>query len=480
MKTQFAPCEPTPYRVFLAHEIPQKKAAIQRKEKSLPRIQARAPTPGVSSPSLNIRCLQLEAEDRSPLLLLQSANARTRRSTLANDLDTDELLPIGVPSDVLVDSEANPSAGVSAAGLVASEKKKQIKTAEIACQTDDVAPEVREVEKLVEVRVETVVERVVERVVEVPVERIVEKTVELPVDRILAELERRAERWIHKTNLPLDKMEPLLRSALAELQDVLRGEFSTVPSEAPLSPPTIYPTLSTAAPAAEAPPLLPATPTLHIRTPHPISTATRQTSIPVSATPPSPEPAVNALVAPVKVDMSGSPCMSLSPPPKYHAMRSEVTQTIKWGLKKATGDQDAFMCYNGFEHRVKAKVGWNLVGWPSHRKMQPPSAMGAGGTRLVTDLWDGLKDGSVYWEKISAADFEALRSQYLSAGRSTSGKRKRTKDLGEAVVLNPRPPKRNKPTIASDALTSSKENEFGESTTTPSTPSADLAAAAAG
>ncbi|KAJ7689390.1 hypothetical protein B0H17DRAFT_1331737 [Mycena rosella] len=90
-----------------------------------------------------------------------------------------------------------PGSLVGAAGVLAAElgagafEEVEVETAEFACQTDDVAPVERVVERIVEVPVD--------RIVEVPVERIVEveKRVEVPVDRIV-EVEKRVEVPVEK------------------------------------------------------------------------------------------------------------------------------------------------------------------------------------------------------------------------------------------------------------------------------------------
>ncbi|KAJ7634633.1 hypothetical protein FB45DRAFT_909405 [Roridomyces roridus] len=100
-----------------------------------------------------------------------------------------------------------PDSLVKAAGVLAAElgafedSEDQVETSEMACQTEAVEPEVREV--------------IVERVVEVPVEKIVEKTVEVPT---IVEVEKIVEKIVEKrVEVPVEKIIEVEKRVVVEV-----------------------------------------------------------------------------------------------------------------------------------------------------------------------------------------------------------------------------------------------------------------------
>ena len=70
-----------------------------------------------------------------------------------------------------------------------------------------------------------------------------------------------------------------------------------------------------------------------------------------------------------------------------------------------------------YERMVEAQWGWRLIGWPEGVDMQSPSEMRAGGSRVVRELWDRLRSGECYWQKMSPSEHQALKEKYKNFKR---------------------------------------------------------------
>lgn len=299
---------------------------------------------------------------------------------------------------------------------------------ERACQTEDIEPEVKYVDKLV----------------------YVDKILPVPVEKIMTELERRVEEWMQASKVPPGSMNALLRPTLECVEAVLHWAYpprGTGASEAATAPPKPTPDVP-AAPStskAVATPLALGMPTLP----------------PMAATPPTtslPPHAVTGPQMPLNPHPVHPPPPDMSPtiPSCYSKQRSEVVKAIQWGLRAcltspssffadrfrakgvASGIVNARVSYEHYERMVEAHYGFRFVGWPEGETMTAPSNLGTGGSQTVRRLWEGLRSGKCGWEKIPDAEREELRKKYPvartwnSAGKTgslneaNSGRRKRT------------------------------------------------------
>ena len=77
-----------------------------------------------------------------------------------------------------------------------------------------------------------------------------------------------------------------------------------------------------------------------------------------------------------------------------------------------TGNPYAHMRFPDYERGVETLFGWRLVGWPDDFEMVFPSTMSSGEGAAMKVLWDRLKDGECYWEKLPWSMHRALREKY--------------------------------------------------------------------
>ncbi|KAJ7476304.1 hypothetical protein B0H11DRAFT_1917522 [Mycena galericulata] len=107
------------------------------------------------------------------------------------------------------------------------------------------------------------------------------------------------------------------------------------------------------------------------------------------------------------------PCMSADRPAKLGKIKSEIVAGLNWGLNNATG-QNITLHWEQHERLVEFKYGWQINGWPSQVKKQHPSKMGDGGADSLRDLWDRLKSGTCYWDRVPDARMAELTARYSS------------------------------------------------------------------
>ncbi|KAJ7692681.1 hypothetical protein B0H14DRAFT_3531415 [Mycena olivaceomarginata] len=122
---------------------------------------------------------------------------------------------------------------------------------------------------------------------------------------------------------------------------------------------------------------------------------------------PTPTPQINRTPRPPRNVLSANP-------PKNHTkLRSEVVQSLIWGLKHGSGNEKAVMHYGElYERMTEARYGWRLMGWPDGVLLEPPAQMLAGGSGAAQMLWKRLDSGTCYWEKLPDAEYHALREKY--------------------------------------------------------------------
>ncbi|KAJ7814701.1 hypothetical protein B0H14DRAFT_3476851 [Mycena olivaceomarginata] len=105
--------------------------------------------------------------------------------------------------------------------------------------------------------------------------------------------------------------------------------------------------------------------------------------------------------------------LSANPPKNHTKLRSEVVQSLIWGLKHGSGNEKAVMHYGElYERMTEARYGWRLMGWPDGVLLEPPAQMLAGGSGAAQMLWKRLDSGTCYWEKLPDAEYHALREKY--------------------------------------------------------------------
>ncbi|KAJ7821430.1 hypothetical protein B0H14DRAFT_2599194 [Mycena olivaceomarginata] len=212
---------------------------------------------------------------------------------------------------------------------------------------------------------------------------------------------------------PLDD----IRSLLATADEALLP----APSPSAASPPTSLAVCSNAPP-----PVMPGTPVLQggQMLPRPLGASSTTTPTPQINRTPRPPPNV----------------LSATPPSDWTTLRSEVVESLRWGLRHGSGNDTAIMHYGDhYERMVEARFGWRLKGWPVGVKLESPSKMPAGGSGAVHTLWQRLNSGDCYWEKMPETEHQALQTKHASFKRkkvkgqehddgpqsSTLGKRRR-------------------------------------------------------
>ncbi|KAJ7620117.1 hypothetical protein FB45DRAFT_147569 [Roridomyces roridus] len=92
--------------------------------------------------------------------------------------------------------------------------------------------------------------------------------------------------------------------------------------------------------------------------------------------------------------------------------RALVTKELTRTLREATGISKATLIYAQFDKMVKARYGYDLVGWPADVPYQSFSNMRAGVSAVVKHLYQGLLHGTCYWFKMPEEEHQELRKKH--------------------------------------------------------------------
>ncbi|KAJ7868473.1 hypothetical protein B0H13DRAFT_1897049 [Mycena leptocephala] len=79
---------------------------------------------------------------------------------------------------------------------------------------------------------------------------------------------------------------------------------------------------------------------------------------------------------------------------KLDAVRSEVSNTVKHGLRSIKKNSMLEMEWANYDLKVRHELGVELAGWPKDVEVQNPSSMSAEGARRIRDL---LRTGAIHW-----------------------------------------------------------------------------------
>ncbi|KAJ7858439.1 hypothetical protein B0H13DRAFT_1901820 [Mycena leptocephala] len=79
---------------------------------------------------------------------------------------------------------------------------------------------------------------------------------------------------------------------------------------------------------------------------------------------------------------------------KLDAVRSEVSNTVKHGLRSIKKNSMLEMVWANYDLKVRHELGVELAGWPKDVEVANPSSMSAEGARRIRDL---LRTGAIHW-----------------------------------------------------------------------------------
>ncbi|KAJ7889963.1 hypothetical protein B0H14DRAFT_2561637 [Mycena olivaceomarginata] len=134
---------------------------------------------------------------------------------------------------------------------------------------------------------------------------------------------------------------------------------------------------------------------------------------PSTAAPPARPASYSNGPSPAAPVLDNDQTLPANPPKNHTKLRSEVVQSLIWGLKHGSGNEKAVMHYGElYERMTEARYGWRLMGWPDGVLLEPPAQMLAGGSGAAQMLWKRLDSGTCYWEKLPDAEYHALREKY--------------------------------------------------------------------
>ncbi|KAJ7626068.1 hypothetical protein FB45DRAFT_922884 [Roridomyces roridus] len=153
----------------------------------------------------------------------------------------------------------------------------------------------------------------------------------------------------------------------------------------------------------------------------------------------SPPPAPPELPPKLKITIPAA-TESAAPSMTFKQLQNALTSQITSGLRKATGNPAICMEYAHYERKIKAQLGFQLVGWPAEVQMKTSlTQFPASFAPVLTDLYQRFLDGKCRWEAIPSAKLEELRKKYVNVPQTRSN---RGADGRAQTVSAPNPLKR--------------------------------------
>ncbi|KAH8108319.1 hypothetical protein DFH11DRAFT_1732041 [Phellopilus nigrolimitatus] len=106
-------------------------------------------------------------------------------------------------------------------------------------------------------------------------------------------------------------------------------------------------------------------------------------------------------------------------------LKKTVRAMTRSALRNITGVTKAEMSWLNYEVSIVQKYKVVVEGWPASTM-----DLGCMSFSMLTSIVDSIRDGSCYWKKISAEDFEARTATFKAIGNERAANRKKRNDAG--------------------------------------------------
>ncbi|KAJ7430042.1 hypothetical protein B0H11DRAFT_2264372 [Mycena galericulata] len=110
-------------------------------------------------------------------------------------------------------------------------------------------------------------------------------------------------------------------------------------------------------------------------------------------------------------------CLRELPPKDATQRRAEVVAMIEAALRSTTGKSHVHMEYLNYDKIIRARLGYEIVGWPKDMPLVAPSKMKSGGTEAITTLWQRLKSGECKFQRMDDDAHEELVAKFKEGKR---------------------------------------------------------------
>ncbi|KAJ7640598.1 hypothetical protein B0H17DRAFT_1216539 [Mycena rosella] len=113
--------------------------------------------------------------------------------------------------------------------------------------------------------------------------------------------------------------------------------------------------------------------------------------------------------------------------------KNYVASMLREKLREIMGKPTLNVGYVRYDEIMRAKEGVEIVGWPD-MPMTAPSKMGVGGTAAIDTLYERLKAGTCYWQRVKAQVHEKLLAKYAGNVKKQVKRCKSVKGKGKEVA----------------------------------------------